>query len=126
MFLGSIGTPESALAEFDDTDLLKEFRDVFPAEFPHLPPIREIEHVIDTGLAKPIHKPPYRMSPRDLDVLREQLESLTRKGLIQPSTSPWSAPVLFVKRRTAASYVRRLPSTECSHLETEVRTPTTR
>ena len=43
--------------------------------------------------------PPYRMAPAELSELKEQLHELLDKGFIRPSTSPWGAPVLFVKKK---------------------------
>jgi len=40
-----------------------------------------------------------RMSPTELDELKRQLDDLTRAGFIQPSKSPYGAPVLFVKKK---------------------------
>ncbi|RVW72097.1 hypothetical protein CK203_054752 [Vitis vinifera] len=42
---------------------------------------------------------PYRMAPLELKKLKTQLEELLSKGFIRPSTSPWGAPVLFVKKK---------------------------
>ncbi|KAL0451351.1 UNVERIFIED_CONTAM: Transposon Ty3-G Gag-Pol polyprotein [Sesamum latifolium] len=39
------------------------------------------------------------MAPMELQELKKQLEELLEKGFIQPSTSPWGAPVLFVKKK---------------------------
>ena len=47
----------------------------------------------------PISMLPYRMTPAELRELKEQLQELLDKGFIRPSTSPWGAPVLFVKRK---------------------------
>ncbi|GBG69733.1 hypothetical protein CBR_g4564 [Chara braunii] len=41
----------------------------------------------------------YRMAPTELDGLRRQLKELTEKGWIQPSTSPFGSPVLFVLKK---------------------------
>ena len=41
----------------------------------------------------------YRMAPAELKELKEQLQELLDKSFIRPSTSPWSAPVLFVKKK---------------------------
>ena len=42
---------------------------------------------------------PHRMAPVELQELRVQLQELLDKGFIRPSTSPWGAPVLFVKKK---------------------------
>ena len=67
---------------------------------PGLPPEREIEFCIDVVPGTdPISMPPYRMAPADLSDLKEQLHDLLDKGFIRPGTSPWGAPVLFVKKK---------------------------
>ena len=65
-----------------------------------MPPDRDIEFVIDLvpGTA-PIAKRPYRMAASELAELKKQLEKLQRIGFIRPSSSPWGAPVLFVKKK---------------------------
>lgn len=47
----------------------------------------------------PISKTPYRMTPTELTELKRQLQDLTDKGFIRPSSSPWGALVLFVKKK---------------------------
>ncbi|KAL1225460.1 RNA-directed DNA polymerase-like protein [Cardamine amara subsp. amara] len=39
------------------------------------------------------------MAPAEMSELKKQLEELLSKGFIRPSTSPWGAPVLFVKKK---------------------------
>lgn len=39
------------------------------------------------------------MSPQELKVLKDTLDDLLRNGYIRPSTSSYSSPVLFVKRK---------------------------
>ncbi|KAL0420529.1 UNVERIFIED_CONTAM: Transposon Tf2-11 polyprotein [Sesamum latifolium] len=72
----------------------------FPDDSPGLPPHREVDFAIETlpGVA-PISIVPYRMAPVELQELKKQLEELLEKEFIQPSTSPWGAPVLFVKKK---------------------------
>ena len=79
--------------------VVSEFLDVFPPELPGLPPEREIEFCIDLiPGTSPVSITPYRMAPAELAELRTQLDDLLDKGFIRPSTSPWGAPVLFVKK----------------------------
>ncbi|KAG7559449.1 Integrase catalytic core [Arabidopsis thaliana x Arabidopsis arenosa] len=47
----------------------------------------------------PISKAPYRMAPAEMAELKKQLEELLGKSFIRPSSSPWGAPVLFVKKK---------------------------
>ncbi|OBZ81557.1 Transposon Tf2-9 polyprotein, partial [Choanephora cucurbitarum] len=80
-------------------ELVREFGTVFQDSLPGLPPDRGIEHVIDVGDARPISRPPYKMSPLELQELQKQLKELLKLGLIRPSSSPWGAPVLFVRKK---------------------------
>ena len=77
-----------------------EFPDVFLEELPGLPPDRDVEFKIELvpGTA-PISRRPYRMPPNELAELKVQLQDLLDKGLIQPSSSPWGCPALFVKKK---------------------------
>ncbi|RVW18334.1 Retrovirus-related Pol polyprotein from transposon 17.6 [Vitis vinifera] len=47
----------------------------------------------------PISIAPYRMAPVELRELNIQLQELQSKGFIRLSTSPWGAPILFVKKK---------------------------
>ncbi|GKE18052.1 putative reverse transcriptase domain-containing protein, partial [Tanacetum coccineum] len=49
--------------------------------------------------ATPVAKSPYRLAPSELEELSGQLKELQDKGFIRPSSSPWGAPVLFVKKK---------------------------
>jgi hypothetical protein len=50
--------------------------------------------------AKPPSRPAYRMSPLELELLRNTLDKYIRLGFIQPSVSPYGAPVLFAPTKT--------------------------
>ncbi|GJV12909.1 putative reverse transcriptase domain-containing protein [Tanacetum coccineum] len=49
--------------------------------------------------AMPVEKSLYRLAPSELEELSGQLKELQDKGFIRPSSSPWGAPVLFVKKK---------------------------
>nr|GEX48067.1 reverse transcriptase domain-containing protein [Tanacetum cinerariifolium] len=67
---------------------------------PGLPPIRLVEFQIDlVPGAAPVARAPYRLAPFEMKELAEQLKELSDKGFIRPSSSPWGAPVLFVKKK---------------------------
>ena len=79
--------------------IVQDFPKVFQ-EVSGLPPNREIEFAIELlPGTTPISKAPYRMAPTELIELKKQLQELLDKGLIQPSVSPWGAPVLFVRKK---------------------------
>ena len=81
--------------------ILNEFSDIFPKDLPAgLPPSRDVDHRIElVPGAEPPHRAPYRMSPKGLDELKQQLQDLTEKGYIQLLVSPFGAPVLFVPKK---------------------------
>nr|GEZ28748.1 putative reverse transcriptase domain-containing protein [Tanacetum cinerariifolium] len=47
----------------------------------------------------PVERAPYRLAPTKLQELSTQLQEFSDKGFIRPSSSPWGAPVLFVKKK---------------------------
>nr|GEY61133.1 putative reverse transcriptase domain-containing protein [Tanacetum cinerariifolium] len=49
--------------------------------------------------AAPVAWAPYRLAPSEMKELAEQLKELSDKGFVRPSSSPWGAPVLFVKKK---------------------------
>ncbi|GJT88859.1 putative reverse transcriptase domain-containing protein [Tanacetum coccineum] len=49
--------------------------------------------------AAPVARAPYRLAPSEMKELAKQLQELSDKGFIRPSSSPWGAPVLFVKKK---------------------------
>ncbi|GJV10654.1 hypothetical protein Tco_1352195, partial [Tanacetum coccineum] len=74
--------------------------EVFPEDLPGLPPTRQVEFQIDlVPGAAPVARAPYRLAPSEMKELSEQLKELSDKGFIRPSSSPWGAPVLFVKKK---------------------------
>ena len=80
--------------------LLDSFSDVLSENPPaELPPKRDVTCTIDL---QPGTEPPnqrlYRLSPKKLEEMRSQLDTLLSSGLIRPSTSPFAAPVLFAKK----------------------------
>ncbi|KAK1406306.1 hypothetical protein QVD17_41599 [Tagetes erecta] len=83
-----------------DIPIIRDFPEVFPEDLPGLPPARSIDFRIDLiPGATPIAKSPYRLAPSEMQELSTQLQELVNKGFIRPSSSPWGAPVLFVKKK---------------------------
>ncbi|GJX55585.1 hypothetical protein Tco_0285482 [Tanacetum coccineum] len=80
--------------------VIRDFPDVFPDELPGLLPPRQVEFCIDLipGTA-PMVRAPYRLAPSEMKELSKQLQDLSEKGFIRPSSSLWGASVLFVKKK---------------------------
>ncbi|GKC52105.1 putative reverse transcriptase domain-containing protein [Tanacetum coccineum] len=60
-----------------DVPIVRDFLEVFPEDF----------------------RAPYRLAPFKMKELSDQLQELSNKGFIRSSSSPWRAPVLFVKKK---------------------------
>ena len=76
-----------------------EFKDVMLPKLPkRLLPRREKDHKIELDAGtKPLATGPYRMAQPKLKELRKQLKELLDARFIQPSKTPYGAPVLFQK-----------------------------
>ncbi|GJY38255.1 putative reverse transcriptase domain-containing protein [Tanacetum coccineum] len=83
-----------------DIPVVREFPEFFPEDLPGLPPVRQVEfqiHLIPG--AAPVARAPYKLDPLEMQELSNQLQELADRGFIRSSTSPWGAPVLFVKKK---------------------------
>ncbi|CAF4587035.1 unnamed protein product, partial [Rotaria sp. Silwood2] len=58
-----------------------------------------VHHAIETGHHPPVHTPPYRVSYKDEQVQREEINKLLKQGVIEESTSPWSSPIVLVRKK---------------------------
>ncbi|GJU88947.1 putative reverse transcriptase domain-containing protein [Tanacetum coccineum] len=84
----------------EDVPIVREFPEVFPEDLPGLPPARQVEFQIDlVPGAAPVARAPYRLAPAKMQELSTQLQELSDRGFIRPSSSPWGALVLFVKKK---------------------------
>ncbi|GJV42082.1 putative reverse transcriptase domain-containing protein [Tanacetum coccineum] len=84
----------------EDVPIIREFLEVFPDDLPGLPPARQVEFQINlVPSAAPVARIPYQLAPAEMQELSTQLQELSDKGFIRPSSSPLGAPVLFVKKK---------------------------
>nr|GFC67074.1 putative reverse transcriptase domain-containing protein [Tanacetum cinerariifolium] len=94
-----VPTPLGNSYDVELADVFRDYPEVFPKDLPGLPPARPVEFQIDLiPGAAPVARAPYRLAPSEMKELSEQLQELSDKGFIRPSSSPWGAPVLFVKK----------------------------
>ncbi|GKD20951.1 putative reverse transcriptase domain-containing protein, partial [Tanacetum coccineum] len=86
--------------QLKDVPIVRDFPEVFLEDLPGLPPSRLVEFQIDLiPGAAPVARALYRLAPSEMKELLEQLQELSDKGFIRHSSSPWGAPVLFVKKK---------------------------
>ncbi|GKC04534.1 putative reverse transcriptase domain-containing protein [Tanacetum coccineum] len=84
----------------EDIPVVREFTEVFPEDLPGLLPVRQVEFQIDLiPGTTPVARAPYRLAPSEMQELSNKLQELADRGFIRPSTLPWGAPVLFVKKK---------------------------
>ncbi|GKE45586.1 hypothetical protein Tco_1472870 [Tanacetum coccineum] len=104
VFFANVTTKEtkdkSEKKRLEDVPIVQDFPNTFPKYLPDLPLTRQVEFQIALipGVA-PVARAPYRLAPSEMKELSKQLKELSDKGFIRPSSSPWGAPVLFVKKK---------------------------
>ncbi|GJX96006.1 putative reverse transcriptase domain-containing protein [Tanacetum coccineum] len=107
----------------EDIPVVREFPEVFSEDLPGLPLIRQVEFQIDLILrTAPIARAPYRLAPLEMQELSNQLQELSDQGFIRPSTSPWGAPVMFVKNKDE-SFIMCIDYRELNKLTVKNRYP---
>ena len=54
---------------------------------------------IETGNAAPVHQPPYRLPKARHEIVQQEIKELLTAGIIEPSQSPWAAPIVLVPKK---------------------------
>ncbi|GKD54783.1 putative reverse transcriptase domain-containing protein, partial [Tanacetum coccineum] len=84
----------------EDVPIVRDFPKVFPEDLPGISPTRQVEFQINlVPRAAPVARTPCRLALFEMKELSDQLQELSDKGFIRPSSLPWGAPVLFVKKK---------------------------
>ena len=86
----------------DLINLLEEFNDIFRDELPYGTIHRniDVEHRIPLKEgARPVQVKQYRLSPRDLEQIKLEVEKLIKNGHIRESKSPFRSPLLVVVKK---------------------------
>ena len=81
------------------SQLVSDFSDVFSSGDGDLGRTSLVEHTIDTGDSRPVKVPPRRIPIHKRQEAEETVEKLKQQGLIEPSKSPWSSALVFVKKK---------------------------
>ncbi|UYV75834.1 hypothetical protein LAZ67_13001501 [Cordylochernes scorpioides] len=81
-------------------DVLRRFIGVFELQKagPKITSL-DVKHRIDTGDHAPIRQRPYRVSPYERGVIQTEVDKMLKSGIVKPSDSPWSSPVVLVKKK---------------------------
>ena len=84
-------------------ELLRSYRDIFATGPTESGRTSIVQHAIDTGSSPTIRQRPYRASPEVQQEINEQVHATLDKKVIQPLVSPWSSPVVLVKKKDGSN-----------------------
>ncbi|KZR96023.1 Uncharacterized protein APZ42_009874, partial [Daphnia magna] len=76
-------------------DVLLEFSSCFALKNSGLGMCKVAEHEIHTGMSAPVHQVPYKSAWKERSIIQKQVEEMLEKQVIEPSNSPWAAPVVL-------------------------------
>ena len=88
-------------------DLCHKFEDIFFLEGDNLTCTNLIQHDINTGDAAPIFVKNYRHPHKLREEINSQVQKMLKQGIIQPSVSPWAAPLWIVPKKMDASGIQK-------------------
>jgi hypothetical protein len=80
-------------------ELLTEHEDIFPGADEDYGRNKKVYLRIDTGDARSIRQPPRRIPLAEQAEVKEMLDKMQRNGVIEESESPWSSPVVLVRKK---------------------------
>ena len=83
----------------DLLQLLDKHLDVFAANDEDIGRVQLIEHAIETGDALPARSRARFYSPTQRVAIKTEVDKYKQAGIVRPSSSPWAAPVLIVKKK---------------------------
>ncbi|GKC98589.1 hypothetical protein Tco_1168864 [Tanacetum coccineum] len=99
-------TEKSKEKRLKDVSTVQDFPKDFLEDLPGLPSTRQVEFEINfVPGAEPVARAPYRLAPSEMQELSTQLQEQSDKGFIRPSSSPWGAPVLFIKKKDGSFWI---------------------
>lgn len=79
--------------------LLHQYKDCFSSSSRLRQTPLAKHRVITDEYARPLRQSPYRVSAREREAIKQQVDEMLRDDIIQPSTSPWASPVVLVKKK---------------------------
>ena len=79
--------------------LLSRYSDVISLHSNDLGKMSVTKHSINTGNAQPIKQPMRRLPFHQKQFVKTMLDDMSSQGIIEPSSSPWSAPIVLIKKK---------------------------
>ena len=83
--------------------LLMKHKDVFAKNKTDLGRTDIVKHKINTGTAAPVKQHPRRLPLSKRELVREEISKMLKQGIIEPSQSPWSSPVVLVQKKDGST-----------------------
>jgi hypothetical protein len=93
-----VAEPHLSNGEFQELEELAEYGGIFLWRAKTTDGLT-VYHRIDTGDARPIRQPPRRLPLAKQADVSEMLDDMQRRGVIEESDSPWSSPVVLVRKK---------------------------
>ena len=95
---------ELTVAERDKLHrLLTCYKDIFMTPGSEPGRTDKLTHSIDTGQSRPVRQAVRRVSPSQRQEIKELLDDMLDKNVIQPSASPWASPIVLVKKKDGST-----------------------
>lgn len=79
--------------------LIKDFSDCFSTSSKVRRTSVAKHRIITEDATRPVCQHPYRVSPKEREIIKKQVEEMLSDDVIQPSSSPWASPVVLVKKK---------------------------
>lgn len=84
-------------------DCIARYQDIFETATNSRGRTNIVQHKIDTGDAKPIRQAPRRLPIAKRGEAAQIIKDMEAEGVIEPSNSPWTSPVVLVKKKDGSS-----------------------
>ncbi|GFV18818.1 retrovirus-related Pol polyprotein from transposon 297 [Trichonephila clavipes] len=95
------------------SELLRKFSGLFTKTDKSTAAKTNVKHRIFTGDHAPINQRAYRVSPTERRIIHEEVQKMLDEDIVQPSESPWSSPIVLVRKKTVVGvFLRRLSQAE--------------
>ncbi|GBM77385.1 Retrovirus-related Pol polyprotein from transposon 412 [Araneus ventricosus] len=97
---GVLGAELTSFEKEELLHLLEEFGDIFDInKKSRKSRYNAVKHRIETSDNAPIKQRPYRTSATERRAIENEVQRVLKEDVIQPSDSPWSSPVVLVKKK---------------------------
>lgn len=85
-------------------NFLSDFADVFFKNSEDIGHTNIVEHTINAGEIYPMKQPARRMPAVKRVEAARRITDMHERGIIEPSTSPWSSPVVLVRKKDGSTH----------------------